>query len=158
LVNAANSEHSGQDDSSKKLWQAKQSFLEVWMPKEKLKVVVLGASDNPERFSNRALKLLLSHGHQVLGISPRLAEIEGVKCFKSIDALLESGEENVHTLTMYVGEEISTRLKESILRLRPKRIIFNPGTENAELENACTHFGIDVLEDCTLVMLNSNRF
>ncbi len=118
------------------------------------RVVVLGASPNPERYSNQAVRDLLAHGHTVLPIHPRAAEIHGQPCFKSLQAI----EKPVDTVTLYVGADKSTALLEHILLLKPKRIIFNPGSENPTLEEIAQTQHIETVQGCTLVMLRTNQF
>ena len=117
-------------------------------------VAVLGASDNPERYSYLAVKLLLEKGHQVFPVHPKLKEIQGQKVYASLNEVPKP----VHTLTLYVGMEMSSKLADEILRLKPARIIFNPGAENQELERTASAQGIKTLEACTLVLLRTNQF
>jgi predicted CoA-binding protein len=118
------------------------------------KVVILGASAKPERFSNRAFHMLLEYGHTPLPFAPALLELDGVRVFKSLGEILGP----VDTLTMYVGAAISSGLEKDILQLRPKRVIFNPGSENPELQERLMAAGIAVEEACTLVILRTNQF
>lgn len=118
------------------------------------KVVILGASDKTDRYSNIALKLLQRYGHTPLPVSPKLRSIEGVPVYTSLAEI----ETNVDTLTMYVNSETSSLLQDQILKLKPKRVIFNPGSENPTLESALKKSGISVIEACTLVMLKTNQF
>jgi uncharacterized protein len=118
------------------------------------RVVVLGASPNPERYSNQAVRDLLAHGHSVLPIHPLASEIHGQPCIKSLQGV----EETVDTITLYVGAEKSTALMERILHLKPKRIIFNPGSENSTLEQQAQAQHIETVHGCTLVMLRTNQF
>ena len=118
------------------------------------KVIILGASDNPERYSNKVLKLLREYGHTVLPVNPRLEEIEGIKTYKT----LEDINEEVDTLTIYINPKISSNLKDSILKVKTKRVIFNPGTENPSLAEELSAKGIEVLEACSLVMLKTGQF
>jgi predicted CoA-binding protein len=124
------------------------------MGKNDLAVAVLGASPKPERYSNKAVKLLSELGYNVLPVNPSGAEMHGLVSRKK----LEDIKEPVHTLSLYVNPELSTKLKESILLLNPGRVIFNPGTENPELEKACRAKGIETVEACTLVMLKTDQF
>ncbi|HRO66842.1 MAG TPA: CoA-binding protein [Pseudobdellovibrionaceae bacterium] len=117
-------------------------------------VAILGASNNPNRFSYRALRMLIDHGHKTIPVSPKMKEIEGVSVLPS----LADVKEPVDTLTMYVGPERSTTLSREILNLHPKRVIFNPGSENRELAKALEKEGVQVIEDCTLVMLREGSF
>lgn len=117
-------------------------------------VVILGASDKPDRFSYKAFKSLKQHGHNPLPVSPNLKSIDGV----SVESDLSNIKENVDTLTMYVNSKISSALQSKILEMNPKRVIFNPGSENPELATALEESGIEVVEACTLVMLANNQF
>ena len=117
-------------------------------------VAILGASDQPSRFAYKAFKLLNQHDHITLPVHPHLKMIEGVKVFSSLDQLKEP----VDTLTMYVNSSISSQLEDQILKLNPKRIIFNPGSENPQLETQLKKAGLEVINECTLVMLNAKRF
>ena len=118
-------------------------------------VAVLGASPNRERYSNRAVRMLVEHGHAVIPINPGQTEIEGLAVMPSLDHL-DAG--SVDTLTMYVGPERSDALGASILRLAPARVIFNPGSENPALAGELRAADIEVLEACTLVMLRAGQF
>ena len=117
-------------------------------------VVILGASPKPERYSNMAMKLLESYGHRTILVSPTVKEIEGRQVFPSLEFI----NEKVDTLTMYVGPEISSTLEDQIIQLKPKRVIFNPGTENVSLENQLSEKGIMPLRACTLVLLRTNQY
>ncbi len=120
---------------------------------KKQKVAILGASDNPERYSYKAFKMLLEHGHEVLLVSPKLAELEGHKVFANLS---EVG--SVDTLTMYVSEKISSSMIDEILSFKPGRVIFNPGSENQELMEKLKSKGVEVEPACTLVLLSTGQF
>ncbi|WP_395730027.1 CoA-binding protein [Prosthecobacter sp.] len=120
----------------------------------KERVVIIGASNNPERYSHRALLLLRKYGHEVVPVHPKLAEIEGIPVVA--DMSLISG--LVDTVTMYVGAAISSGLQDKLIALRPRRVIFNPGAENAPLAGALQKAGIACEEACTLVLLNTGQF
>jgi predicted CoA-binding protein len=117
-------------------------------------VAVLGASANPERYSNKAVRRLMEAGHRVIPVNPALAEIEGLAAAKSLGAI----EDPVDTLTLYVGPERLAAMTEAIVHLAPKRVIFNPGTESPELASALDRAGIPHIEACTLVMLQTGQF
>jgi len=117
-------------------------------------VVIIGASNNPERYSHRALLLLRKYGHEVVPVHPKLAEIEGIPVVADLGLI--SGP--VDTVTMYVGEAISSGLQDKLITLKPRRIIFNPGAENAPLADALQKAGIACEEACTLVLLNTGQF
>jgi predicted CoA-binding protein len=118
------------------------------------RVVIIGASDNPERYSHKALLLLRRHGHEVVPVHPKLAEIEGIPVVPDVSAITGP----VDTVTMYVGAAISAGLTEKLTALKPRRVNFNPGAENALLAAALQKAGIACEEACTLVLLNTGRF
>ena len=117
-------------------------------------VVVLGASPKEKRYSNQAVRELLAHGHHVYPVHPLSAEIHGQKCYKHLDEITHK----IDTLTLYVGKDRSTQLIDSILSMKPKRIIMNPGAENELLEAKAKENGIEVVIGCTLVMLRTGQF
>jgi len=124
------------------------------MNKKDQTVAVLGASPKEERYSNKAVKLLLEHGYSVIPINPAGLEVCGlqsVKCIEEIDS-------DVDVLTMYVNSMRSSAMVEEIVTLAPGRIIFNPGSENEELAEACREDGIEVENACTLILLNTGQF
>ncbi len=121
------------------------------------KVVILGASDKPERYSYKAYKMLTEHGHHCLLVHPTLDEVSGVKCFHSLSDISNTGE-SIDTLTMYLRAEISSAQIQEILDLKPKRVIFNPGTENHELYQSLKMAGISFEEACTLVLLSTGQY
>jgi predicted CoA-binding protein len=120
-------------------------------------VFILGASDNPERYSYKAWKMLQEYGHKCVLVSPRIRVIEGEAVYESLSSAKKSVGV-VDTLTMYVGPQISTPLEQEILEIAPSRVIFNPGTENAGLQTKLQERGIVVIEGCTLVMLRTGQF
>ena len=119
-----------------------------------MNVAILGASDKPDRFSYKAVVKLKNYGHHVFPIHPRLETLEGLKVFPGLAAVPEA----VDTLSLYVGPDISNKQKDGMLQMKPRRVIFNPGTENPELEKALSAAGIQTVRDCTLLMLEGGRF
>lgn len=117
-------------------------------------VAILGASENAERYSNKAFHMLKQYGHHPVPVSPKMKVLEGLPVFASLSAITQP----IDTLTMYVGPERSKSLAEEIIKLNPKRVIFNPGSENPELQKTLEENDIDVLEACTLVLLRTNQF
>ena len=117
-------------------------------------VAVLGASNNPERYSNMAVRRLREAGHHVIPVNPAFPAIEGLPVERSLGEIKEP----VDTLTLYVGPQRLAALTDEILRLAPERVIFNPGTESPELAAALDRAGITHLEACTLVMLQTGQF
>lgn len=108
----------------------------------------------PERYSNKAFHLLREYGHTTIPVAPALNELDGVKVVPTLAEINEP----IDTLTMYVGPGISDKLHDAILKLKPKRVIFNPGSENPALEAKLEAAGIKVEEACTLVLLRTNQF
>lgn len=117
-------------------------------------VVVLGASPKPHRYANKAIRLLLEYGYAVLPVHPKLDEIENLPVKHQLGQI----DESIDTLTLYLGEKASTPIIDDIVKLKPRRVIMNPGTESAALESALAEQGIDFVKDCTLVMLREGRF
>lgn len=117
------------------------------------KTLVLGASPTPTRYAYKAVKRLLSYGHEVVAIGKIESEIDNVKINKEMIDIPD-----VHTVTMYLNPEKQEPYLDYILGLKPKRIIFNPGSYNPKLEKMAKDSGIKVLEDCTLVMLDMDDF
>lgn len=118
-----------------------------------IKVLVLGASENPERYSNRAVKLLRQHGFEVAALGNREGKINDVTINKN-----QVHFENIHTVTVYLGAPNQKTYYDYILSLHPKRVIFNPGAENDELKTLLEKNKIESIEACTLVMLNIGTF
>ena len=119
-----------------------------------MNVCVLGASQKPDRYSYMAVKLLAEKGHAVFPVHPSLGEIDGIRVLKRMADIPSS----VHTVTVYVAPERSAPLAPEILALRPKRVIFNPGAENEELERLLQAKGIATLKACSLVLLRTGQF
>ena len=117
-------------------------------------VAILGASANPERYSNRALCMLQQHGHDVVPVHPSLNEIDGVPVVASLDAI----ETAIDTLTVYLRPQLAEPLADSMIALAPRRVIFNPGTESKLLKQALSTAAIASEEACTLVLLQSGQF
>jgi uncharacterized protein len=119
------------------------------------KIIVVGASDNPERYSYKAIKMLQAKGYTPIPVHPKLTEIESLKVYPSLESLPK---EEFDTITLYINPEISSSLAEEIIKINPHRVIFNPGSENAELEKVLSVNEIETLEACTLVMLSTEQF
>jgi predicted CoA-binding protein len=117
------------------------------------KTLVIGASTNPARYSNMAIKALLKNGCDVIALAKREGQVESVKIQTEFPA-----NNLVHTVTMYVGEHHQHEYYQSILDLKPERVIFNPGTENYEFIEMLESKGIETIEGCTLVMLGTGQY
>ena len=117
------------------------------------KTVVIGASPDPTRFSYKAVKKLNEYGHPVVAIGIREGEIEGIKIINDKPNLQE-----VHTVTMYLSESNQNDYVDYIINLKPRRVIFNPGSENDGFADKLRQKGIEVDENCTLVMLSTENY
>lgn len=120
-------------------------------------VAVLGASSDTSRYAYKAMQMLKEFGHTPIPVHPRESEVLGYKVVPEIKELVKQGTK-VDTLTMYVNPALSSKYQDDILALKPKRVIFNPGSENPELEQKLKENGIGVEEACTLVLLRTNQF
>ena len=118
------------------------------------KVVILGASNQPHRYSNMALNALIRHGYEVIPVHPVIPVIDGIKVTKKIADIHEP----VHTVTLYIGSSRVEEIADEIIGLKPARIISNPGTETDILKEKALDAGIEYVEGCTLVMLSSDQF
>jgi len=120
---------------------------------DKKKTLVLGASENPSRYSNMAIHRLLQHGHQVVALGKRAGKVDNTEIRTDEPAI-----ENLDTVTLYLNPANQKQYYDYILSLKPKRIVFNPGAENEELERLAVKQGINVLEACTLVLLGTGQY
>ena len=115
--------------------------------------LVLGASTNPERFSNRAVRRLKKLDIPVFAVGLREGEVEGVVIRRPFPVYF-----NIHTVTMYVGAKNQPIYYDYILYLHPKRVIFNPGAENDEFEQMLEERGIETVRACTLILLSIGEY
>jgi predicted CoA-binding protein len=119
----------------------------------KKKTLVIGGSPKPERYSNKAILKLLSYGHFVESIGLRSAKVDSVNIVTGTPLF-----NDIHTVTMYIGSKRQPEYYKYILSLAPSRIIFNPGTENPEFASIAKNNDIEVVEHCTLVMLDHGLY
>ncbi|HRG01101.1 MAG TPA: CoA-binding protein [Bacteroidia bacterium] len=115
--------------------------------------VVIGASPNSDRYSYKATVSLQQHQQTVYPIGIRNGKINDLEIITNKPKL-----ENIDTVTLYVGPDNQAAWMDYIFSLNPKRIIFNPGTENPEFEALAESKGIETLEACTLVLLSINQY
>ncbi|UBM62250.1 CoA-binding protein [Candidatus Sulfidibacterium hydrothermale] len=120
---------------------------------QKKKTLVVGASEKPHRYSNKAIRKLLRYGHEVVPLAPRDGQVAGVPFVTGFPKI-----EDVHTVTLYIGPARQPAYYDYLIALKPKRIIFNPGTENPVLLQKAQENGIETIENCTLVMLETLLF
>ncbi len=119
------------------------------------KTVIIGATTNPSRYAYLAAGMLTEYNHDIVPIGIKKGEVYG----KQILLITERPEINdVDTVTLYIGPQHQPEHYNYILSLKPKRVIFNPGTENAEFEKLLTTAGTETLEACTLVLLRSHQY
>lgn len=117
------------------------------------KTLVLGASDNPSRYSYLAIQRLRNHKHPVVAIGRRHAVVADVTIETELQPI-----KDIDTVTMYLNPLHQQQYYNYILSLKPRRIIFNPGAENDELADLAKEKGIEIKEACTLVMLSANLY
>jgi predicted CoA-binding protein len=115
--------------------------------------LVIGASTNPERYSYRAITQLRSHGHPVIAFGLRTGQV------KDVEIETEWNEKwSVDTVTLYINPGLQVPFYEKIMALKPKRVIFNPGTENSEFASMLREIGVETEYACTLVMLSVGNY
>lgn len=117
------------------------------------KTLVIGASTNPERYSNKAIQSLRNHGHNVVALAKRAGTVADVDIQTEFPV-----DEEIHTVTLYVGAKHQPEYYKSLLELKPDRIIFNPGAENFELSDMLEMNGVETIQGCTLVMLSTGQY
>lgn len=117
------------------------------------KTLVIGASEKPERYSYKAIKRLVEHGHNVKALSLRPGQVDNVDF--DVENIAYTG---IDTVTMYVGPKNQNPYFDYIESLKPRRVIFNPGTENPEFYKRLKNEDIEVLEACTLVLLATDQY
>ncbi|MCC4214210.1 CoA-binding protein [Leeuwenhoekiella parthenopeia] len=119
----------------------------------KKKTLVLGASENPSRYSNMAINRLVQKEQPVVAVGLREGSVAGVAIDTGKPAY-----EDVHTVTLYLNATRQEEYYEYILGLKPERVIFNPGTENPFFAKKLKAAGIEPDYACTLVLLGTNSY
>ena len=117
-------------------------------------VAVIGASPKQERYSNKAIRLLGEYQHNPIPVAPKHEMIEGKKVYQRLVDIPEK----IDTVTLYVGAAKQDAIIKDIVKLAPKRVIFNPNTENKVAYDQLKTAGIEVVEACTLVLLKTNQY
>ena len=115
--------------------------------------LVIGASLKPERYSNMAVLRLRQNAIRTFAYGLRTGVVADVQVKKHFEV-----QEEIHTVTMYVGKAKQPQYYQAIMELMPKRVIFNPGTENKEFESMLSSKGIEPVQACTLVMLSAGTY
>ena len=120
------------------------------MPK---KTLVIGASPEPSRYSYIAINMLREAGHPVVAIGKSQGEVAGVSIQKE-----QMHYPDIDTVTLYINPTFQKAYYDYLIQLKPRRIIFNPGTENPELAELAQQAGISTMDACTLVMLRTGQY
>jgi predicted CoA-binding protein len=115
--------------------------------------LIIGATPNPSRYAFKAANMLIAKGHSIVNVGIKAGEVAGVK-IEEADAV----HNDIDTITLYIGPANQNSYYDYILKTNPKRVIFNPGTENEELEELLVKNGIEPLEACTLVLLATGQY
>lgn len=123
------------------------------MSDSKNKTLVIGASVKSQRYSNIATKRLKSYDHEVIALGLREGDIEDTKIITDRSLVTD-----IDTATLYIGPRHQPDYYDFIIGLDPRRVIFNPGTENPTFYEMLEHKGIEVVIACTLVMLATGDY
>lgn len=117
------------------------------------KTLVIGASENPSRYSYLAVRQLVRHGHPVIALGKRAGEVEGIPILTE-----RPGDKDIDTVTLYLNPGHQEAYYDYILSLHPARLLFNPGTENEAFAEMARAAGIQPVEACTLVLLSTGQY
>lgn len=117
------------------------------------KTLVFGASLKSDRYSNLVVKRLLDHNIETEAFGIKAGKIRALQIKTNLNHF-----QNIHTITLYIGAALQRKYYEGFLKINPKRVIFNPGTENEELYNILKNNKIEIEIACTLVLLSTNQY
>lgn len=117
------------------------------------KTLIIGASTNPERYASKAANMLTQHGHSIVPMGLKKGIVAGAEIITNRPVL-----NDIDTVTLYLNPSNQKDWYTYLQELKPKRVIFNPGTENEELRIILESKGIETLEACTLVMLATGQY
>lgn len=120
---------------------------------ETKKTLVIGASEKMDRYANKAVRMLQKHNVPVLAYGNKAGKIN-----ETIISTKFPSNQDIHSVTLYLSAKNQVSYYETIIDLKPKRVIFNPGTENPKFENELTQNGIESENACTLVLLSTNSY
>lgn len=117
------------------------------------KTLIVGASTNPARYAYLVANKLVRKGYPIVNVGRKKGSVAGIDIEDT---------DNIHTdidtITLYVGPQNQSIYYDYILQTKPNRVIFNPGTENEDLKQKLEDAGIETVEACTLVMLNTGQY
>jgi predicted CoA-binding protein len=117
------------------------------------KTLIIGATPNADRYAYRAAHMLTAKGHPIVNVGIKQGEVAGVKIEKP-----GTPYNDIDTITLYIGTDIQKNYYDYILETKPKRVIFNPGTENPDFEKILDLHTIEPVEACTLVLLSIGQY
>ncbi len=117
------------------------------------KTLIIGASPNPSRYSYKAAHMLKRFNHDIINVGIKQGEVAGVEIEKPGQIHTD-----IDTITLYIGPALQAQYHDYIVATKPKRVIFNPGTENVELEELLIKHNIEPVEACTLVLLSTGQY
>lgn len=117
------------------------------------KTLIVGASTNPARYAYLVANKLVRKGYPIVNVGRKEGKVAGVDIEK-----MDVVHADIDTITLYVGPQNQAIYYDYILQTKPKRVIFNPGTENEELKQMLDDAGVETVEACTLVMLNTEQY
>jgi len=117
------------------------------------KTLIIGASPDPSRYAYKAAHMLTRFNHEIVNVGIKRGEVAGVEIEKPGEI-----HGDIDTITLYIGPALQAQYHDYILDTKPKRVIFNPGTENYELEKLLDAHGIEPMEACTLVLLSTGQY
>ena len=118
-----------------------------------MKTLIIGASPDSSRYAYKAAHMLKRFNHDIVNVGIKKGEVAGVAIEKP-----EHIHNDIDTITLYIGPALQAQYHDYILQTKPKRVIFNPGTENDELEKLLDQNGIEPIEACTLVLLSTGQY
>lgn len=117
------------------------------------KTLIIGATPNADRYAYLAAHMLTQKGHPIVNVGIKQGEVAGVKIEKQ-----GAIHHDIDTITLYIGPALQAGYEDYILQTKPKRVIFNPGTENYNLEKLLDQHNIEPVEACTLVLLSTGQY
>ena len=117
------------------------------------KTLIIGATPNADRYAFRAAQMLVAKGHPIVNIGIKQGEVAGVRIEKPGTIY-----KDIDTITLYIGPDLQQGYYDYILETKPKRVIFNPGTENTAFEKMLDLHDIEPVEACTLVLLSIGQY